>query len=153
MYDTRSRWHNVVLKSKQVNNVIRLYRAYCIGNNCFPLKVSLPSKIPLQRGSYMFYALEPSSQYEVVIQSQNRWGWSENSEPFFFSTRANGKKQNHRSFLLNRSRRLYFNFLHFKGPLLNLWVHLIRVILQTYSAAVFYPTDLTLVVVNLRITN
>ena len=39
----------------------------------------------------MFYALEPSSQYEVVIQSQNRWGWSENSEPFFFSTRANGK--------------------------------------------------------------
>ena len=39
----------------------------------------------------MFYALEPSSQYEVVIQSQNRWGWSENSDPFFFSTRANGK--------------------------------------------------------------
>jgi len=71
MYDTRSRWHNIVLNSKQV---------------------SLPSKIPLQRGSYMFYALEPSSQYEVVIQSQNRWGWSENSDPFFFSTRANDFK-------------------------------------------------------------
>ena len=57
-------------------------------------QVSLPSKkLPTQRGSYMFYALEPKSQYEVVIQSQNQWGWSENSDPFFFSTRANGKKR------------------------------------------------------------
>jgi len=72
MYDTRSRWHNIVQDSKQV---------------------SLPSKSPpSQRGSYMFYALEPNSQYEVVIQSQNRWGWSENSDPFFFSTRANDFK-------------------------------------------------------------
>ena len=60
-----------------------------------PFQVSLPSKSPpSQRGSYMFYALEPNSQYEVVIQSQNRWGWSENSDPFFFSTRANGKIKN-----------------------------------------------------------
>ena len=45
---------------------------------------------PLQSGSYMFYALEPSSQYEVVIAGYNDWGWALNSEPFFFSTRATG---------------------------------------------------------------
>ena len=45
---------------------------------------------PLQSGSYMFYALEPSSQYEVVIAGYNDWGWAANSEPFFFSTRATG---------------------------------------------------------------
>lgn len=47
---------------------------------------------PYQTGSYMFYALEPSSRYEVVIQSQNKWGWSLNSEPFYFTTRSTGKE-------------------------------------------------------------
>ena len=45
---------------------------------------------PLHSGSYMFYALEPNSQYEVVIAGANDWGWALNSEPFFFSTRATG---------------------------------------------------------------
>lgn len=53
-----------------------------------------PGRPPaLQPGSYMFYALEPSSQYEVVIQSENQWGWSQNSNPYFFSTRATGERK------------------------------------------------------------
>ncbi len=51
------------------------------------------SEPPLQSGSYMFYALEPHSQYEVVIQGQNRWGWAQNSEPFVFTTRSTGKRK------------------------------------------------------------
>jgi hypothetical protein len=39
----------------------------------------------------MFYALEPSSQYEVVVQSKNRWGWAQNSDAFVFSTRSTGQ--------------------------------------------------------------
>ena len=39
----------------------------------------------------MFYALEPNSKYEVVVQSRNKWGWSQTSNPFFFNTRATGK--------------------------------------------------------------
>ena len=35
---------------------------------------------PRQNGSYMFYALEPSTHYEVVISSKNSWGWSKNSK-------------------------------------------------------------------------
>ena len=42
----------------------------------------------------MFYALEPNSKYEVVVQSKNKWGWSQTSKPFFFSTRATGKHIN-----------------------------------------------------------
>ena len=48
-------------------------------------------KPPHQTGSYMFYALEPNSKYEVVVQSKNKWGWSQTSNPFFFNTRATGK--------------------------------------------------------------
>ncbi|TRY78137.1 hypothetical protein TCAL_12442 [Tigriopus californicus] len=62
-YDTRSRWHNIV----QFFN---------------------PRVTPLQDMGYMFYALEPHSQYEVIITCQNQWGWSKNSSPFFFSTRS-----------------------------------------------------------------
>lgn len=40
----------------------------------------------------MFYALEPNSKYEVVVQSKNNWGWSQTSNPFFFNTRATGKQ-------------------------------------------------------------
>ena len=86
-YDTRSRWHNIVPGMRQVR--------------FFPLNSTKPSAHlsyqifgssppPLQSGSYMFYALEPSSQYEVVIAGYNDWGWAANSEPFFFSTRATG---------------------------------------------------------------
>lgn len=67
MFDTRSRWHNIVPNMKQVYG---------------------SSDPPHQSGSYMFYALEPSSKYEVVIQSQNEWGWSRNSVPFFFVTKS-----------------------------------------------------------------
>lgn len=62
-YDTRSRWHNIV-------------------------QFFSPRATPLQEMSYMFYALEPHSQYEVIITCQNQWGWSKNSSPFFFSTRS-----------------------------------------------------------------
>ena len=69
-------------------NVIRRDNA----DSHFTLQIfgSGSSPPPLQSGSYMFYALEPSSQYEVVIAGYNDWGWALNSEPFFFSTRATG---------------------------------------------------------------
>ena len=57
----------------------------------FILKVFGSRKPPHQTGSYMFYALEPNSKYEVVVQSKNKWGWSQTSKPFFFKTRATGK--------------------------------------------------------------
>lgn len=38
-------------------------------------------------GSFNFFGLEPATQYEVIIQSRNREGWSDPSEIFKFSTR------------------------------------------------------------------
>jgi hypothetical protein len=42
-------------------------------------------------GSFNFFGLEPATQYEVIIQSRNREGWSDPSEIFKFSTRPHGK--------------------------------------------------------------
>ncbi|CAB4060760.1 unnamed protein product [Lepeophtheirus salmonis] len=72
-YDTRSRWHNINVSG---NKHISIHDEDEILN-------------PLQNGSYMFYALEPSTQYEVFIQCENKWGWSKESDIFIFSTRAN----------------------------------------------------------------
>ncbi|XP_040583706.1 lachesin isoform X2 [Lepeophtheirus salmonis] len=72
-YDTRSRWHNINVSG---NKHISIHNEDEILN-------------PLQNGSYMFYALEPSTQYEVFIQCENKWGWSKESDIFIFSTRAN----------------------------------------------------------------
>ena len=67
----------------------------------------------------MFYALEPNSKYEVVVQSKNKWGWSQTSKPFFFKTRATGKPYvitnlmiilSCKTFLCTKSRSIQGNY-------------------------------------------
>ena len=42
-------------------------------------------------GNFVFYGLVASTEYEVIIQSRNREGWSDASDIFRFSTRDRGK--------------------------------------------------------------
>ena len=42
-------------------------------------------------GNFVFYGLTASTEYEVIIQSRNREGWSDASDIFRFSTRDRGK--------------------------------------------------------------
>ena len=42
-------------------------------------------------GNFVFYGLTPSTQYEVIIQSRNREGWSDATDIFRFNTRSQGK--------------------------------------------------------------
>merc|ERR1711974_285011 len=37
--------------------------------------------------SHLFNDLEPDTRYEVIVQSQNQFGWSERTKSFIFSTR------------------------------------------------------------------
>jgi len=50
-----------------------------------------PSDHRLTRGysvhSHLFRNLEADTRYEVIVQSQNQFGWSEPTKPFIFSTR------------------------------------------------------------------
>ncbi|KAG5671061.1 hypothetical protein PVAND_001276 [Polypedilum vanderplanki] len=39
--------------------------------------------------SYMIRGLEPDQQYEAKVTARNRYGWSEVSERFTFSTSSN----------------------------------------------------------------
>merc|ERR1712241_212010 len=39
-------------------------------------------------GNFVFYGLTPSTEYEVIIQSRNREGWSDPNDIFRFSTRS-----------------------------------------------------------------
>lgn len=39
-------------------------------------------------GNFVFYGLTPSTQYEVIIQSRNREGWSDATDIFRFNTRS-----------------------------------------------------------------
>jgi hypothetical protein len=53
-------------------------------------------------GSFNFFGLEPATQYEVIIQSRNREGWSDPSEIFKFSTRPHGK---YTSYILSKNQQ------------------------------------------------
>lgn len=41
---------------------------------------------------FVFYGLTPSTEYEVIIQSRNREGWSDPNDIFRFGTRASGTR-------------------------------------------------------------
>ena len=41
--------------------------------------------------SHLFQNLDADSRYEVIIQSKNKFGWSEPTKSFIFSTRLRGK--------------------------------------------------------------
>jgi hypothetical protein len=40
--------------------------------------------------SHLFQNLDADSRYEVIIQSKNKFGWSEPTKSFIFSTRLRG---------------------------------------------------------------
>jgi len=42
---------------------------------------------------HQFQSLDADSRYEVIIQSKNRFGWSEPTKSFIFSTRITGEKK------------------------------------------------------------
>lgn len=44
-------------------------------------------------GNFIFYGLNPSTEYEVIIQAKNREGWSDPNTIFTFTTRSRGKKK------------------------------------------------------------
>ena len=53
-----------------------------------PLTISQRANI--QTASYVFFALEPNTAYEVRLQAKNLHGWSEFSPDFTFTTRSRG---------------------------------------------------------------
>ena len=81
MYDTRSRWHNIVLPDINLRRITSQTALQ-------PLTISQRANI--QTASYVFFALEPNTRYEVRLQARNLQGWSEFSEDFTFTTRARG---------------------------------------------------------------
>ena len=76
VYDTRSRWHNIVLPDINLTPVSQ------------PLALS--ERANRQTASYVFFALEPNTKYEVRLQAKNLHGWSQFSEDFVFTTRSRG---------------------------------------------------------------
>ena len=77
LYDLRSRWHNILItdiKGQQDSTIIDdQYSTVRHG------------------GSYIFFALEQNTKYEVRIQVRNSHGWGQFSEEYLFSTRSEGK--------------------------------------------------------------
>lgn len=53
-------------------------------------------------GNFVFYGLDASTEYEVIIQSRNKEGWSDASDIFRFSTRDRGK------FCFKKQPKTYF---------------------------------------------
>ena len=72
-------------------------------------------------GNFVFYGLTPSTQYEVIIQSRNREGWSDATDIFRFNTRSQGKLRvleikmltNHNFHIYSYSCLFYF-FIYFR---------------------------------------
>ena len=60
MYDTRSRWHNIVLPDINLQPSLATTP---------PL--SLNTRDNRQTASYVFFALEPHTKYEVRLQARN----------------------------------------------------------------------------------
>jgi len=84
-YDTRSRWHNIVLPD------IHLHGSGVISSSSNIVQpLTIIQKTFKQIGSYVFFALEPNTKYEVRLQAKNGHGWSSFSSDFLFSTRSRG---------------------------------------------------------------
>ena len=56
-------------------------------------------------GNFVFYGLDASTEYEVIIQSRNKEGWSDASDIFRFSTRDRGK------FCFKKQPKTYFSIM------------------------------------------
>ncbi len=55
-------------------------------------------------GNFVFYGLRPSTEYEVIIQSRNREGWSDPNDIYKFTTRTRGAKNHSLLRYLSSSR-------------------------------------------------
>ena len=44
-------------------------------------------------GNFVFYGLRPQTEYEVIIQSRNREGWSDPNDIYRFTTRSRGESK------------------------------------------------------------
>ena len=52
--------------------------------------LTINQRANIQTASYVFFALEPNTKYEVRLQAKNLHGWSEFSADFIFTTRSRG---------------------------------------------------------------
>ena len=52
--------------------------------------LTINQRANIQTASYVFFALEPNTKYEVRLQAKNLHGWSQFSEDFVFTTRSRG---------------------------------------------------------------
>ena len=84
LYDVQSRWHNIVIPDMySVENSKPLLQ---------PLTKNHQDSIPKLGGSYIFFALEPNTNFEVRIQARNSYGWGRFSDIFLFSTTSKGNR-------------------------------------------------------------
>lgn len=125
VYDTRSRWHNIVLPDIDI-------RGQPDGGQGQPLTITQQDNLH-QVGSYVFFALEPNTRYEVRLQARNSHGWSLFSKDFIFSTRARGDSpkelpvempsQDHADLSVSgQELSLVARAGHFSGPVLCLFI-------------------------------
>ena len=87
-YDTRSRWHNIVLPDIHLQSSFNHDGAHLSNHLLQPLNINQNNF--QQLGSYIFFALEPNTKYEVRLQAKNELGWSSFSRDLVFSTRSRG---------------------------------------------------------------
>ena len=83
-YNVKNRWHNIIipdLNLQENSKSAKLLKPFVIEQTTM-LK---------QGGSYTFFALEPSTKYQVQIQARNKHGWGSFSEEFLFMTRSRGR--------------------------------------------------------------
>jgi hypothetical protein len=52
-------------------------------------------------GSFVFYGLSASTEYEVIIQSRNKEGWSDPNDIFKFRTRDRGIAQSTSNYMFS----------------------------------------------------
>ena len=74
-----SEWTNIIPQIPQTSNNKSPYDYQMIGNSFS------------YTGNFVFFGLTPSTEYEVIIQSRNREGWSDATDIFRFNTRSQGK--------------------------------------------------------------
>ena len=67
-------------------------------------------------GNFVFYGLLPSTDYEVIIQSRNKEGWSNASDIFRFSTRSRGTPAAYSTYCQTGSNKLRGQILITENP-------------------------------------
>ena len=82
-YNVKSRWHNIIIPDLNLQDNSK-------SSKLLKPVVVEHTTVLKQRGSYTFFALEPSTKYQVRVQSRNKYGWGSFSEEFLFITRSTG---------------------------------------------------------------